>query len=493
MFRHSIRAAKPYGARRALLTAVGTAVGTALVLSAAALGMLAGCSDGADDALAGEEPAVAAQSERTEATDEIAETDGAATTNQLGLEEQARRSPALVGREGGVDRPGRWRSIPGGTSELTAEQRDEVRRLESIGYLSGSQTASGIGGVTIHDRTRAGRGYNFYTSGHFPGAILMDMDGTVLHQWRCEFLDAFPHREDLVSQERTNHWRRAHIYPDGGILAIFEGSGIVRLDKDSNVIWALDNGAHHDIEVVDDGRIFVLTREAHVVPRVNERTPVLEDFLTILSDDGRELDRISILQAFWNSDYARALIALNMQRHGDVTHTNTLEILDGSLADRIPAFRRGSLLISFRRLDAIAVLDVDSREISWLMAGPWIGQHQPTVLPTGNILVFDNGGQTDISRVVEFNPVTQEEVWRYGGDRKDGFYSKSCGSNALLPGGTVLITESDAGRAFEVTRDGDIVWEYRNPARAGNRGEFIATLFEMVRLPEDFPVGWAAR
>lgn len=481
MFGYLRRAATTPGVRRALPTITGAAA----ILAVAALIMMVGCSseDGGGTTERSEEARTAGVQDR----------EGATVTDQDGLEQPARRSPALQGREDGTDRPGRWRATPAAAGRPTAEQREEIKRLESIGYLSGSQTASGVGGVTIHDRARAGRGYNFYTSGHFPGAILMDMDGVVLHEWRCEFLDAFPDREDLVSEERTHHWRRAYLYPDGDVLAIFEGAGIIRLGKDSNVIWALDNGAHHDLEVADDGRIFVLTREAHIVPRVNQRTPVLEDFVTILSDDGRELDRISVVQAFWDSDYSRALTALDMKRIGDITHTNTLELLDDSLADRIPAFRGGNALLSFRKLDAIAVLDLEARKITWLMAGPWIGQHQPTVLPNDHILVFDNGGETDISRVIEFDPATQEEFWRYGGDHDDGFYSKSCGSNALLPGGTILITESDAGRAFEVTRDGAIVWEYSNPARAGSRGELIATLFEMVRLPEDFPVGWSDR
>ncbi|MCP3986249.1 MAG: hypothetical protein GY723_17865, partial [bacterium] len=53
-----------------------------------------------------------------------------------------------------------------------------------------------------------------------------------------------------------------------------------------------------------------------------------------------------------------------------------------------------------------------------------------------------------------------------------------------------LITESDGGRAFEVTADQRIVWEYYTPYRAGENGEYIATLAEVVRLPLDFPVDW---
>jgi len=405
-------------------------------------------------------------------------------------QESAQQKPAFQGPEDADGQPGRWRVAKGEGSQLTEEQRAEIKRLESIGYLGGSKTATGIGGVTIHDRTRAGRGYNFFTSGHRPGALLMDMDGNTLHEWGCEFLDAFPECEDIVSDERTQHWRRGYLYENGDVLGIFEGIGLVKLDKDSNIVWAYDGGAHHDLEVMDDGRIFILTREAHRVPRVDRNSVVLEDFITILNSDGEELDRISILSAFWDSNYDRALLALKMRRSSDITHTNTLEVLDGSLADRLPAFRKGNVLISFRKLHAIAVVDIAARKVVWLMAGPWIGQHQPTVLPNDHILVFDNGGRTDISRVIEFDPVTQEEIWRYGGSYEDEFYTKSCGTSALLPNGNILITESDNGRAFEVTRGGEIVWEYRNPARAGSRSQLIATILDMVRLPESFPVEW---
>jgi hypothetical protein len=35
------------------------------------------------------------------------------------------------------------------------------------------------------------------------------------------------------------------------------------------------------------------------------------------------------------------------------------------------------------------------------------------------------------------------------------------------------------------------VWEYYNPRRAGDEGQYIAMIPEMVRLPADFPVDWA--
>jgi hypothetical protein len=115
----------------------------------------------------------------------------------------------------------------------------------------------------------------------------------------------------------------------------------------------------------------------------------------------------------------------------------------------------------------------------------WSGQHQPTVLDNGHMLVFDNWAGERRSRVLEFDPATQDVAWVYPEPGRGLLWSETCGSNQRLPNGTTLITESDNGRAIEVTRDGTIVWEYVNPYRAGSDDELIATLLEVVRLPHE--------
>ena len=94
------------------------------------------------------------------------------------------------------------------------------------------------------------------------------------------------------------------------------------------------------------------------------------------------------------------------------------------------------------------------------------------------------------TRVIELDPVTLDFRWVFEGTPENHLQSKTCGSNQRLPGGTTLITESDNGRALEVTREGEIVWEFVSPHRAGDEGELIATLFELIRLPPDFPLDW---
>ena len=111
-------------------------------------------------------------------------------------------------------------------------------------------------------------------------------------------------------------------------------------------------------------------------------------------------------------------------------------------------------------------------------------------------MVFDNQGgspEGDASVVRELDPATGEELWAYHGTAAQPFYSQTCGLAQRLENGNTLITESDYGRAFEVTREKDIVWEYYNPHRAGPNLEYIATLFELRRLRPDFQVDWAQK
>ena len=390
---------------------------------------------------------------------------------------------------------GRWRLARGGGEQpyLTEQQRQEIDRLRSIGYLTGSRAAPSTSGVTVHDRVLAYQGLNFFSSGHHSGAALTDMEGNVIHEWELRFIDAWPDKVEDADTENAQYWRGVHLFPNGDVLAIFEGLGMVRLDKDSNIIWKRFGGEHHDLHVQDDGRIYVLTRKAHVVRRINSQTPILEDFITVLDSRGNELRSLSLLEAFEKSRFSNVMKVHGMRRRGDLYHTNAIELLDGRHADKGPQFRKGNVLVSLRLLSLIAIVDMDLGEVVWVMSGMWLMQHDPTLLPTGNILLFDNKGhgRAHKSKVIEFDPLTQETVWMYAGNDENPFYTQMCGATRRLPNGNTLITESDYGRAFEVTPGGKIVWEYINPERAGERNELIATLFEMIRLPADFPARWA--
>jgi hypothetical protein len=61
------------------------------------------------------------------------------------------------------------------------------------------------------------------------------------------------------------------------------------------------------------------------------------------------------------------------------------------------------------------------------------------------------------------NPGTNEIAWNYQETLEYNFFSPRISNAQRLPNGNTLINEGSFGRFFEVTRDGDVVWEYVNP------------------------------
>jgi hypothetical protein len=366
-----------------------------------------------------------------------------------------------------------------------------IEELEAIGYASGSETPRSRSGVTRRNVERSAAGHIFLTSGHAPEALLLDADGKRLHRWAKPFQSIWPDARVPGDGSLTTFWRRARLLPNGDVIAIFDGLGIFKIDRDSKLIWANLNQAHHDFDIAPDGRIWVLTRKARMLPAVNTSVPILEDFISVLGADGRTLRSVSVLKAFENSPYAPVARA-HYARGGDLFHINTLELLDGRIADKAPAFQSGSVLISSFPLHVIGVLDMQQETISWLQRGSYRNQHDPQLLANGHLLLFDNQGQGAGSSIQEIDPVSGGVVWQYTGSAHEPFFSRTCGTVQRLPNGNTLVSESDSGRAFEITAAGEIVWEYINPYRAGTQGEFIATIFEAWRLPDDYPADWLA-
>lgn len=379
--------------------------------------------------------------------------------------------------------PGRWHKLHSERGELSPETLDLIEQLESIGYVSGSVPSS-TRGITVHDRDLAHAGLNFYTSGHGPEAVLMDMDGRELHRWRYPFEEAWPdHPRKRPLQ--TKWWRRATLLENGDVIAIFAGFGMIKVDKNSKLLWARKIGAHHDLEIMPSGDIYVLTRVPHLVPRIHPSQEILEDFISVLDADGVEKRRVSVLEAFERSKYAKP-----WRGRGDIFHTNSLRVLDGRSADRAPAFRKGNVLLSIHALDQLAVVDLDRAEVVWTLERDFKGQHDAKILDDGHLLLFDNFGREEQSSVIELDPVTGDRVWEYRGTPERPFYSFTCGTADRLDNGNTIIVESDQGRAFEVTPEREIVWEFYNPFRAGENDEYIATLFDLRRLPPDFTESW---
>lgn len=385
---------------------------------------------------------------------------------------------------------GRWRIAQPrtGTARLNEEQEKQKRKLETLSYLAGHNVSRDRKNVTSYNQKRAYNGLNLYCSGHGPEAVLMDMKGRQLHRWHYQMEKVWEKRYNPMIPEHQ-FWRRVHLGENGNLFAIFEGWGLIKIDKDSNLLWAYKGKAHHDLFIMPGGDIYVLTRKAVLNPKYHKKNLILEDFISILEPDGQYVRRVSILKALENSPYKDVL--KKRKSFGDFLHTNTIEVLDGRLAHKSPAFKKGNVLVSVLCLNLIGVVDMEKETFVWAMTGSWKLQHQPSVLDNGNMLLFDNywKGRKQ-SRVLEFDPITGNIVWEYHGTEAAPFYTFDCGSCARLPNGNTLVSESNSGRAFEVATDKTVVWEFFTPHRTGENNELVASLFEVVRIGPDYDTRW---
>jgi len=369
------------------------------------------------------------------------------------------------------------------------------RGQSSIPPLPRDAADSEIQEITVDDAEKTYDGFTLYTTTEGARATLIDMRGTVVHRWELPFRRAWPqapHIENPLPDEQI-HWFRCHLYANGDLLAIYHaegdtpyGYGLVKLDKDSKLLWAYANNVHHDLDVGEDGTIYTLTQKLELKkPPANPEhlpTPYIADSFVVLSPEGRELENIPILEALADSPYALTLTSGNdflrpmfnrarltgtpppdtaMQPNlkKDLLHTNSVKVLSRTLAAKFPQFKPGQVLLSLRSLNTVAILDRPTRRVAWAAQGIWRMQHDAEFLDNGHLLLYDNFGSMRQTRILEYDPLTQAIPWAYSNEDSMFFNSLLRGMKQRLPNGNTFIVDPDNRRLFEVTRDKDLVWE----------------------------------
>jgi hypothetical protein len=322
-------------------------------------------------------------------------------------------------------------------------------------------------GVRTYVPEKCSQGYTLFSPAWGDQEYLIDMRGLVVHTWR------------------VTHSNVAELLPNGNLFTQNCGKWLEELTPDSETVWRWEGDGslvtpnHHDFWVGDDTVVSLAAKREPVIPGIF--TPGTEPE-RLRTDVIVKLNRKKeILYRFSFGDHLDTLCELAgyplpipyMRKTGDDTyesyglsdwaHANTIEVLPATpLGEKDSRFKAGNLLFSLRHLDIIGIVDPDKNEIVWCY-GPGIldGQHQPTMLDDGNILVFDNGTYRGHSIVREIEPTSGRIVWQY--ENGEDFFSPFRAGNQRLPNGNTFICECDAGHLFEVTPEKEIVWDFWSP------------------------------
>ena len=325
-------------------------------------------------------------------------------------------------------------------------------------------------GTTLYKGGKAWNGYTIFTN--IQGAILIDMNGNVVKQWK-----------GIGGASHPNY-----ILPGGylmGTTGYRSGPGhqdnmdVVQVDWDGKIVWQFnrydevkDPGKaatwmarmHHDYQregspvgyytpgmspLVDQGNTMILSHKNLQNPTITDKL-LVDDVMVEVTWDGKivwewrfseHVDELGFSEEAKQTLYREP--GWNALRgSADWLHVNSMSTLGPNKwyngGDQ--RFHPDNLIWSGREANIIGITDKQSGKIVWQVGpdytappalqalGQIIGQHHPHMIPqglpgAGNILVFDDGGTAgygaqgkawrDYSRVIEFDAVTLKLVWEY--------------------------------------------------------------------------------
>ena len=331
-------------------------------------------------------------------------------------------------------------------------------------------------GVTTYQPDRCFDGYTLVCESYEDPSLtadgtgkiyLIDMHGEPVHRWHVgTALQSF-----------------CRLLPDGNILyptrdrSDIKQAGIRELDPQSSVVWYYHCRVDHDYQLLANGNLLIHTITDNMCPQLGnglKRQPYMIE-ITRAGDllwewHGEEhLGELEELlpPAGWEHFQDR----ISSEFAFDWAHNNTLQVIppnathEKEKATGGPVrFKPGNIVFSYRSVDIIGVIDRETGEIVWAWGpGQLDGQHKPHMLPTGNILIFDNGTLRGYSRVIELDPLTETIEWEYTAEPQEDFLSRYISGAQRLPNGNTLICEGAKRHLFEVTPDKEIVWDFVFP------------------------------
>ena len=366
-------------------------------------------------------------------------------------------------------------------------------------------------GVLVNTEA-AYEGYTLFSPVKTPSVYLMDNEGRIVHAWEIESAGSVleAHLLDnghlvVVAGPRTNN-----------ILDSQHAGSIREYTWDNVFVWetSFDRRVfrqHHGIDFLPNGNILAIgwhgrslgeAIEMGLRPQSHGLTP---DIIVEIDRSNSEVvwqwdvwdhlvqDIDADLSNYGQISQHPGRIDINYRPDSNWMHTNAVHyhpewdqiiisvrhfnefwIIDHSPSTAEAAGPAGDLLWRWGNPAVYQQGDpVDDRQLFDQHDAQWIEDGLPGA---GNILIFNNqniGADGEkYSSILELKPPLRpdgsydweqeaEIVWSY---RADGFYSPFRSGVQRLPNGNTLITEARHGRLIEISADGEVVWEFVNPA-----------------------------
>ena len=309
-------------------------------------------------------------------------------------------------------------------------------------------------GLTVEGVKSAG-GYTLFAPQTGDGVVqLINIYGDIVHAWA---LPVRPGRDAVLLPNGNlgyngSHAKSAELYP---AWDIWHGGHFMEAEPSGHIVWEHEDiYHHHDAQWLENGNLLYtvasplppkkstllsnIAKQSDIVKEVNRKGEVVWEWKAWEHLDPNEWP----IHECFNNDHWPMINGVH--QHGNFVY------------------------LSLRTTSGIIKVNKETKNIEWEFKYPRVAQqHDPSITHDGTLICFDNGNirpsSIHHSRIVEYDIDAQEMVWVYKDDMPPAFFSPYMGSVQRLWNDNTMICESAFGRIFEVTFEGEIVWEYVIP------------------------------
>jgi hypothetical protein len=384
------------------------------------------------------------------------------------------------------------------------------------GFDGGLTFLIDMNGNVVHSWPRVSNP-KLYEDGHIVGGFKeMDWEGNIIWEWSPpeDRSNIRPHHDmwRIYNKKLKEHTYLGVIrYTPTQEEAVAAGcnpkkdysrtssDGFVEVDKSGKIIWEWNFVEHTIQDVNPDWPNYV--GKGKTIADYPGRTDVnwLTDQNRIrgnpvhgLSNDWQHVNSLD-----YNEELDHVVInAKHFSEFYVVDHGATFIPGDPEGSRKLSASSKGDFLYRFgnpsayKQGDAPNFVNEGHQQMYGAHNIQWIKKGMPGA---GNFLIFDNGCYNPRgfqSAILEINPYLNAEknntgnyvnppdagydrrtkdsnqiVWSYKSVRQSSFYSNFISGCQRLPNGNTFICSGATGHLFEVTPEGEVVWEYINPLK----------------------------
>jgi|GEM_PF-346405 hypothetical protein len=363
-------------------------------------------------------------------------------------------------------------------------------------------------------------------------AYLINRDGEVVNEWA---LSGRPGNSIYLLEggDLLATYTVRGTFEGGGI-----GGGVELLTWDGAEVWSFELATdhahlHHDVDMLPNGNVLMISWESKTQAEAlaaglsaNQLPDSGEVWSEMILEYNPTLDQIVWEWHLWDHalpeaqnayehpekidlDYFAKTNSSDWWHFNSVNYSAELDqivissraaseiwIIDHDLTTAEAAGSDGDLL--YRYGNSAAYGGSDSQEL--------VDQHDAEFIDSDTLLVFDNGNPRTrpYSRVVELDlpsygasssalVLPAQIVWQYPSEEagtsvaSGGFFADHISGAQRLDNGNTLICSGTEGRFFEVTSQGESVWEYVNPFESTTpNGKTANDVFRAESYSADF-------